>query len=175
LAILTDNIRAFAVPTGIQHPTLADVVNSVGEKLSVALAQTSRSGRLASRRQIEHALGRKLEPQFALELLSLVLAQGREGRELRAAFIKLMSMTESREWLESLPPGAYAQAHSEDEAEFLASEEAAGAQAFARCGECLARGASACESKAGDSEDAASRQWALCARCRCSGGAGYPG
>lgn len=168
MAFMTDNIPAYSAAAGIQHPTLADIVNSLCETLSAALAHTPRPGRLASRRQIEHVLGRKLDPLFALELFALVLAHGREGRELRAAFIRLMSMTESTQWLESLAPGASALASASDEAEFLASEEAAGAKEFARCGVCLAAFALEREVEARNREAAASSQWAHCARCRCA-------
>jgi len=167
MPVLSNNIPVFSAPAGVQYPTLASIVNSVTERLSLALAHTPRSRKLASRRLIERALGRNLDPLFALELLTLMLAQGSEARALRAAVIKLMSMTESREWLESLTCDSFARVESGGEAAYLASGEAAGAQQFARCGECLDLAAA----ERGDGLDggaAANRQWALCAQCRCT-------
>lgn len=64
-------------------------------------------------------------------------------------------------------PAASAMPVSLDEARFLASEDAACMQAFARCGECLARSAEemACDRLTED--EAASLQWVRCAQCRC--------
>ena len=159
-----------AVP-GVSHAALADVVNSLGEKLGAALAHTPRFQELESRRQIEQVLRRKLEPLFALEILTLLLAQSSEGRELRAAFVKLLSMTESAEWAESLARGPSAMSDSDDEAGFLASEGAACIQDIARCGECLAAMAAEHRGESLTDDDAASLQWARCAQCRCGSAA----
>lgn len=173
MSFLSDSLPANAPANGLRHPTLADVVDSLAETLGAALAHTSHSTLFESRRRMERVLDRKLEPQFAQELLTLLLAQGSEGRELRAAFIKLMSMTESREWLESLAPGSFAATGSGDEARFLSSEAAASARELARCTECLARAAEACACEGIPGEAAAHRQWARCAECRCGIGADF--
>lgn len=173
MAILSDNPPALTAPPGSLHTALTDAVNSVGEKLGAALAHTSRSKELESRRRIEQVLGRKLEPLFALELVTLLLAQGSEGRELRAAFVKLLSMTESPEWAVSLTRGPSAMSSCDDEAKFLASEEAACVRDFAHCGECLARSAAEREGESLTSDEAASLQWALCSQCRCGTSAWY--
>lgn len=174
MVILSDNPPVLTAPPGSLHTALTDVANSVGEKLGAALAHTSRSKVIESRRQIEQVLGRKLEPLLALELVTLLLAQGSEARELRAAFVKMLSMTESPEWAVSLKRGPSAMSSSDDEeAKFLASEEAACAQDIARCGECLARAASERGGESLASDEAASLQWALCAQCRCGTAAWY--
>jgi hypothetical protein len=165
MAILSDNP---ALPAA-----LADVVNSLGEKLSVALAHTSHAETIASRRQIEHVLGRQLEPQFALELVTLLLVQGSEGRNLRAAFVKLLGMTESAQWTAPLTRGPSVMSGSDDAARFLASEESVCVQDLAKCGECLARIGSDRKGKAVSSEEAARLQWAMCAQCRCGTAAWY--
>jgi len=140
---------------------------TVGEKLSAALAHTSRATVLESRRQIEQVLGRKLEPRFALELVTLLLLPGSDGRELRAALIELLSMTDSPEWSPPSTRSASAMTTPDAEARFIASEEAACLQDIARCGECLARTAPELEGKSLTSEEAATLQWVLCAKCRC--------
>jgi hypothetical protein len=173
MAILSDNPPLLTAPPGALHTALTEAVNSVGEKLSAALVHTSRSNELESRRQIEQVLGRQLEPLFALELVTLLLVQGSEGRELRAAFVKLLSMTESPEWAVSLTRGPSAMLRSDDEAKFLASEEAACVRDFAHCGECLSRTASELEGEFLTSEEAARLQWTLCAECRCGTAAWY--
>jgi hypothetical protein len=170
---LSDSLPASTSPAGLRHPTLADVADSLAETLGAALAHASGTRQLESRRQMERVLGRELEPLFAQELLTLLLAQGSEGRGLRAAFIKLISMTESREWLESLAPGPFTATGPGDEAGFLASEAAAGARELARCTECLARAAAECAGECLSGEAAASRQWARCAECRCGIGADF--
>jgi hypothetical protein len=152
---------------------LATVVNSVGEKLSAALIRTSVSDQIESRRKIERVLGRRLEPRFALELLTLLLDHGNEGRELRAAFLRLMDMADSVQWAARSMPASSAPPGS-DEANFLAGDESAAVRDFARCGECLARTAPELEGKTVSSEQAASLQWALCARCRSGTDAWYP-
>ena len=173
MAILSDNPPLLTAPPGPLHTALTDAVNSVGEKLSAALAHTSRSKVLESRRQIEHVLGRQLEPLFALELVTLLLVPGSEGRELRAALVKLLSMTESAEWAVSLARRPSAMFSFDDEAKFLASDEAACVHDFAHCGECLARTSSEREGESLTSDEAASLQWALCAQCRCGTAAWY--
>jgi len=173
MPFLSDNIPEVTSPSGLRHPTLAEVVDSVAEALGAALAQTSRSRQFESRRKIERVLGRKLDPLFAQDLLTLLLAQGSEARELRAVFIKLMSMTESGEWLESMTPGASILTGPEDEVRFLASEAAASARELARCTECLARAAAECACEGLSGEAAAHRQWARCAECRCGIGADF--
>lgn len=166
--------------SGAQAPALADVVISVGEKLDAALAHSSHAAQFESRRLIEQMLGRKLEPLFALELLTLLLAPGNEARELRAAFVRLMSMTETTEWLESMTASAVAPAGSDAAdtpdaaAAFVVSEAAASAQELARCGECLARCAEEREVEKLTREAAAARQWARCAQCRCGTAAWLP-
>ena len=172
--ILSDNTTVLTAPPGALQNALTDIANSVGEKLGAALAHTSRSKVIESRRQIQQVLGRKLEPLLALELVTLLLAQGREARELRAAFVNLLSMTDTPEWAASLKRGPSAMLSSDDEeAKFLASEEAAGAQDIARCGECLARTASERVGESLTSDEAASLQWAHCAQCRCGTSAWY--
>jgi len=159
---------------------LADVVNSVGDTLEAAIAHSSRAAQRASRGLIEQAIGRKLEPLFAVELLTLLLAQGSEARELRAAFAQLMSMTESQEWADSMvaKPAAPAISSGADTfdaaAAFVVSEAAASAQELARCGECLARCAEEREVEKLTKEAAAARQWARCAQCRCGTVAWFP-
>jgi hypothetical protein len=167
MAILSYKPLVLAALPGSLRTAFSGVVNSVGAALSAALAHTSRSKELESRRQIEQVLGRKLEPLFALELVTLLLVQGREGRELRAAFVKLLSMTESAEWAASLTRGPSPISASDDEARFLASEAATCIQDFAHCGECLARSAAERGGESRTSEEAAKLQWAVCAQCRC--------
>jgi hypothetical protein len=167
MAILSDNPRLPTPPPEESLSPLADAVNSVGEKLNAALAHTSHAKSLASRRQIEHVLGRKLEPQFALELVTLLLVQGSEGRELRAALVKLLSMRESPEWVLASAQDLFEVFSPDDDAEFLASKDAAGMQEFANCAECLARTASEHARESLTSDAAASLQWARCALCRC--------
>jgi hypothetical protein len=173
MSILNDNPAVLTAPPGPLHAAFADVVNSLGEKLGAALAHTSRARELESRRQIEKVLGRKLEPLFALELVTLLLDQSSEARELRAAFVKLLEMSESSEWAESLTQGASTMFNSDDESRFLASEEAACVQDFARCGECLARSAAERAGESPTSGEAAGEQWVLCAQCRCGTAAWY--
>lgn len=173
MPFLSDSIPESTSPAGLRHPTLADVVDSVAEALRAVLAQTSHPGQFESRRQMERVLGRKLEPLFAQELFAVLLAQGSAGRELRAAFIKLLGMTESREWLESVTPGPSAVTGSDDEARFLASEGASSARQLARCTECLARAAAECGGEGLSGEATARRQWARCAECRCGIGADF--
>jgi hypothetical protein len=173
MAIPSGNPPVLTAPPRALRTALTGVANSVGEKLGAALAHTSRSRTLELRRRIEHALGRKPEPRFAHELLPLLLLQGREGRELRAALVKLLGMTESPESALSLTRGASAMSSPDDEAEFPASEEAACLQDIARCGECLARTAPEREGEPLTSDAAASLQWALCAQCRCGTAAWY--
>jgi len=167
MAILFDNASLPTPPPEESLTALADAVTSVGEKLSAALAHSSHAKALASRRQIEHVLGRKLEPQFALELVTLLLVQGREGRELRAALVKLLGMRESPEWVLASAQDMFEVFSPDDDAQFFASNDAAGMQQFANCAECLAHSAAehAGESRTGD--EAASLQWARCALCRC--------
>lgn len=167
MPILTDNPAVLTAPPGPLHTAFTDVVNSLGEKLGAALAHTSRARELESRRQIEQALGRKLEPLFALELVTLLFTQGGESRELRAAFVKLLSMTESSEWAESVTRVPTAMVSSDDESRFLASGETACVRDFARCGECLARSAAERGGESPNSSEAAGVQWILCAQCRC--------
>ena len=173
MPFLSDSLPAFTSPAGLRHPTLADVADSLAETLGAALAHTSGTRQLESRRQMERVLGRELEPLFAQELFAVLLAQGSEGRELRAAFIKLLGMTESREWLESLTPGPFTATGPDDEAGFLASGAAACARELARCTECLARAAAECKGECLSGEAAARRQWARCAECRCGIGADF--
>ena len=167
MAFLSDSPAAPTAPADPLHTALTDAVNSVGEKLSAALAQASRSQETESRRRIEHVLGRRLVPLFALELVTLLFAQGSEARELRAAFVRLLSMTESPDWALALTQGPAAIAGPDDEARFLASAGAACVQDFARCGECLAGCASEPGRELLTSDEAASLQWARCAQCKC--------
>jgi hypothetical protein len=173
MSILNDNPAVLTAPPGTLHAAFADVVNSLGEKLGAALAHTSRATELESRRRIEEVLGRKLEPLFALQLVTLLFGQSSEARELRAAFVHLLSLTEAPQWAESLTRGASAMFSSDDESRFLASEEAAGARDFARCGECLARSVAEREGESLTSGEAAGVQWVLCAQCRCGTAAWY--
>ena len=173
MPILSDNTSVLTAPPGALQTAFTDAANSVGERLGAALAHTSRSKVIESRLQIEQVLGRKLEPLLALELVTLLLAQGSEARKLRAAFVKLLSMTESPEWAVSLTRTRSAMVSSDDEAKFLASEEAACVQDFARCGECLARTAAEREGEFLTSDESANRQWALCAQCRSGTAAWY--
>jgi hypothetical protein len=167
MAVSSDNPPLPTPPPEASLSALADAVNSVGEKLSAVMAHTSHAKALGSRRQIEHVLGRKLEPRFALELVTLLLVQGNEGRELRAAFSKLLSMRESPEWLLASAQNLFEVFSPDDDAEFLASKDAAGMQDFANCAECLARTASEREGESLTSDEEASLQWARCALCRC--------
>jgi hypothetical protein len=146
---------------------LAEAVNLVGEKLNAALAHSSHAKALGSRRQIEHVLGRKLEPQFALELVTLLLVPGGEGRELRAALVKLLSMRESPEWVLASAQDLFQVFRPDDDANFLASKDAAGMQEFANCAECLAHTAAEHAGESVTDDAAASLQWARCALCRC--------
>ena len=140
MSILSDNPEVLRALPGELHTALTDVANSVGEKLGAALAHSSRSKELDSRRQIEQVLGRKLEPRFALELVTLLLGQGSEARELRAALVKLLNMVDALDRAPSSTRGRSAMFSSDDEeARFLANEEAACAQDLALCGECLVR------------------------------------
>jgi hypothetical protein len=173
MSILNDNPAVLTAPPGPLHAAFADVVNSLGDKLGAALAHTSGATELESRRRIEEMLGRKLEPLFALQLVTLLFAQGSEARELRAAFVQLLSLTESPQWVESLTQGASAMFSSDDESRFLASEAAACVRDFARCGECLARSAVEREGESPTSGEAAGVQWVLCAQCRCGTAAWY--
>jgi hypothetical protein len=167
MAILSEDPPLSTPPPEESLTPLADAVNSVGEKLNAALAHTSHAKALASRRQIEHVLGRKLEPQFALELVTLLLVQGSEGRELRAALSKLLSMRESPQWVLASAQDMFKVFSTDEDAQFLASEDAAGMQQFANCAECLARCAVEHAGESRTSDEAASIQWARCALCRC--------
>ena len=177
MAILSDNptlltpasaAPAAAAPSA-EAPVseLAEAVNMVGEKLNAALAHTSHAKALGSRRQIEHVLGRKLEPQFALQLVTLLLVPGSEGRELRAALVKLLSMRESAQWVLASAQDLFQVFRPDEDAKFLASTDAAGMQAFANCGECLATSAAEHAGESATADEAASLQWARCALCRC--------
>ena len=95
MAIVSDCPRVRAVAW---RASLASIVSLLGLKLSAAQAYTSRTNELEAHRKIEHALGRKLEPRFALELVRLLLTQGSESRELRTAFFGQLRMTESPQW-----------------------------------------------------------------------------
>jgi hypothetical protein len=156
-----------APPPEAPFSELAEAVNLVGEKLNAALAHSSHAKALASRRQIEHVLGRKLEPQFALELVTLLLVPGREGRELRAALVKLLGMRESPQWLLASAQDLFQVFRPDDDAKFLASKDAAGMQEFANCAECLAHSAAEHAGESATADEAASLQWARCALCRC--------
>jgi hypothetical protein len=172
MAILSDNPALptpppEASPAEAPFSALAEAVDSVGEKLNAALAHTSHAKALASRRQIEHVLGRKLEPQFALELVTLLLVQGGEGRELRAALVKLLSMRESPQWVLASAQDLFQVFSPDDDAKFLASKDAAGMQEFANCAECLAHSAVEHAGESATADEVASLQWARCALCRC--------
>ncbi len=158
-------LRAYADPS---LDTLAEVVNTVGQKLSAAVAHTSRAAELESRRRTEQVLGRKLVPLFALELVTHLLVPGEEGRELRAAFVALLNVAESPQWKESSAQPACALPGCEDEAEFLASAAAESVRLFARCGKCMADSAAEHAGEALSCEAAAENQWVLCAQCRCA-------
>lgn len=155
------------IDTAPAPTALNDAVNALGEKLGAALAHTSRAEAIESRRQIEQVLGRHLEPQFALQLVTLLLLPGSEGRELRAAFARLLSMTESDQWVVPSTRAPSLASKSDDEARFLASDEAIGVQDLAKCGECLANSALKHDGESRTSEEAAKLQWAACAQCRC--------
>ena len=167
VATVSDDLPLLTPPPGAPRTTLAGVVNLVTEKLGAALMHTSHAKELDARRKIAHVLGRKLEPLFALELVTLLLVDGKEGNELRAAFTELLSMTQSEQWAASMMRCPAALVTSSDEAKFIASDEAAAVQHLARCGECMARTSSECEEESLTSDEAARLQWAICAQCRC--------
>jgi hypothetical protein len=167
MAVLSDNPPLLTAPPGPLPTTPFDVVKSLGEKLAAALAHTSPSDVLESRRRMEHVLGKKLEPRFAHQLLSHLFVPSSEARELRAAFVNLLSMTESPPAALPVTRGPSAMSSSDNEAKFLASEEAICVQDLARCGECLASSATKREGKSVTSDEAARLQWAACAQCRC--------
>jgi hypothetical protein len=169
MAIPSDIPPLRETASGAAHHALDEAAKCLGEKLSAAMAQAPHACQFEACRRIEQVLGRKLTPLFALELVELLLVQGREGRELRAAMVDLLSLADARQWTELLPRDSIAASAAEREAEFLASEERASAQKFALCGECLARAATA-EGEGGDltGAAAASRRWAMCGQCRCA-------
>jgi hypothetical protein len=149
------------------YSALSHAVKDVGEKLGAALSGTSPAKTLESRRQIEQVLGRRLEPRFAVELLTLLLAHGNTGTELRDAFIELLRCVDSPQWWR-LTPAHYGSMYlkPDEEAKYIASEEASAVRHMARCYECLAKPAPELEGQSLSSDEAATRQWALCAQCR---------
>ncbi|MBK5103476.1 MAG: hypothetical protein JJE42_04445 [Burkholderiales bacterium] len=171
MAIPSDIPPLRETASGAAQCALDEAAKCLGEKLRAAMAHTPHACQFEACRRIEQVLGRKLTPLFALELVELLLVQGREGHELRAAMVDLLSLTDARQSAELLSrvPGAVSAA--EREAEFLASEDRASAQKFAVCGECLARIAPA----GGEGEvltgEAAASLWVHCAQCRCAIGA----
>jgi len=154
------------------HSALDEAANCLVEKLRAAMAHTPQASQLESCRRIEQVLGRKLTPLLTLELVALLFVQGREGRELRAAMVNLLSLTDAPQWAELLSRVPAAVSAAEREAEFLASEDRASAQKFAVCGVCLA-GIAPPEGEGGvlTAEAAASSLWVTCAQCRCALGA----
>ena len=172
MSILADKPLVLTAPPAPPRTAFTDVVNSLGEKLSAALAHTSPSAVLESRRQIELVLCRKLEPRFALELVTLLLEPGNEGRSC-APPLSNWSMTESPEWALSSTRVPSATADADIEARFLASEESAGAKHLARCGECLARTAPELEGRSLTKEQEGELTFALCGQCRSGTDAWY--